>query len=723
MRISAAALLGLAVGLEVISSLAVAQTAPTPSSTGEYAGPGGLRLAVPPGWEALAAGDKGVVLRPLAGAAWPIEVVAWPVPPGGEASPAAAAAAQETALCRLAPYARSGQEAFTALDGRQGLLITGQVRDPDGQLLDSVFVAYASTQRFAVVGTFGPAGTARELVGGDFGVVARSLSFDSSPAPPARTTPLPVLPTPAPLGHPPATTPPLPAAQSDGLPILPPASSNDPLPTPEPGALAGVRSPSPNPPPPPAASDQAPVATTSPASLPAGQDVSATPSALPGRLRTYVSPTGYRLDIPGDWQVRLVVGRLEAVAGDTGGAAVPRTAAFFWPWMRLGADQDPLLVARHILRGWDLVGGAADGLAARRTGEIAVLAGTVGRGDEVRRLVACCSVASDCALLSGFICEPQGFVEQAPLLVQILASFSGGPWWAGASAVAPRGRETWVDPDQQALQVPAPPGWKLRGKLQAAHGLAVLNLEGLSADQSLRVGWYQPVLPLYRELTQVLANLGWREGDRYQEAGETAPLRVMPRLTPKEYLTRVWLAAGPRAMQQPQLDMVQASQEVAAMVAEGEGLVVWARDAAPAGRQRLCLVATGLPPGQNSAGIWQASVMECEAPEGQLAQAVEVLRSMVEGAEQLPGGDAQVPLDSLAELLRTARAALMGLGAVVPPAEGAVPVLARLRKAGQGSPWVMPALALEPWQRARMQLQSLHPVGAALPELTPGFWK
>lgn len=723
MRIPSIALLGLAVGLEVASCLAMAQTAPTSTPSGQYGGPGGLQLTVPPGWEAFGAGDKGIVLRPRAGSAWPIEAVAWPVPPGGEASPAAAAAAQETALLRLAPYARTGQEAFTALDGRQGLLVTGQVRDRDGQLLDSVFVAYASTERFAVVGTFGPAGTAEELVRGDFGIVARSLVFDASPAEPPRTAPLPVLPT-TPTADPHVTTArPLPVVHGDGLPVVPPAPSANPLPAPDPGAGSAVPTPSRSLPPPPAGSAPATVTTTAPTPPPPAQDTSAASPASPVRLRTLVSPTGYRLDVPSDWQVRLVAGRLEVVSGATTGAGVPPVAAFFWPWMRLGAGQDPLTVARHLLRGWDLVGGAADGLAGRRAGELAILAGTVGRGDQVRRLVACCSVASDCALLSGFICEPQRFAEQAPLLVQVLASFSGGPWWAGDAAAPLQGRETWVDPDQHVLQVPVPAGWKLRGTLKAGLGLAVLNLEGMSADQSLRVGWYQPALPLYRELTPVLADLGWREGDRYQDAGEAIPLRVMPKLTPQEYLTRVWLATGPWAMQQPQLDMLQNSQEAAAMVAGGEGLLVWARDAALPGRQRLCLVATGLPPDMSSGGVWQACVIECEAPEGQLAQAVEGLRLMVDGAQPLPGGAGQVPTERITDLLRAARTALAGLKDVVPQAGEAVAVLARLRKAGQGSPWVMPALALEPWQKARMQVQSLHPVGAALPELTLGFWK
>ena len=707
-----------ALSLLLLFALAAAQTERTQRPAGAYSGPGGLSLAVPTGWQATAAGDSGVVLRPVSGTAWPIEAVVWPVPEGGEASPAAAAAAQETALCRLAPYARSSQEAFTALDGRQGLLIMGQVQDRDGQLLDSVFVAYASLQRFAVVGTFGAAGSASEVVRGDFGLVARSLVFDEAGGP--ASTPLPVLPPAVAVN--PTTSAPAPVHHGV-LPVLPGSPTPDQPSAPAPSEVTGARTPAPSPAAPPPTPSREPVVVVTTPARPAAPDVSPAAPEASSVLQTHVSPTGYRLDVPPDWQVRLVAGRIEAVAPGTAGATVPRAAAFIWPWMRVGAGQDPVAVARQLLRSWDLVDGAADGLAARQTGYAAVLGGTVGRAADTRRLVACCSVASDCALLSGFICEPGDFTEQAPLLVEILASFSGGPWWAGSSVAAGRGRETWTDPDESGLQVPVPAGWKLRGKLQEANGLATLSLEGLSADQTLRVAWHQPALPLYRELTAVLADLGWREGDRYQEGGETTPLRVMPRLTPEEYLSRVWLAAGPRAMDRPSLDVVQRSQNVAMLVAGGEGLVAWAHDAATPGRQRLCLVATGPAPKQVSGGVWQASVMECEAPEGQLAQAAEALRSMVEGAQQQPGGTGHVRAGDIADLQQRARQALAALEGVTPQAEGAVAVLARLQRAGQGSPWVMPALALEPWQKARLQVQSLHPVGDALPELAAEFWK
>jgi nucleotide-binding universal stress UspA family protein len=699
----------------LLPGLAAAQAPPltaTVTVAGRY------QLTPPPGWTVKDLGETGMLLQPPEPAAWPLEIAVWPIPGGGQPAAVAAAAAQETALYRLAPYARTAQEDFVAGDGWSGLAVTGQIRHPDGKPRESVFVAFADEARFLVIGTFCEPGGAAQILHGDLGSVARSLVRLTPPpvAPAPPPGPAPVLP-PARETPPPVAGPPVPPLVTPGeaplptlpapLPTLPaPPAATGPKATPEPAALPLLPT---LPPPvtPPVTPAPVPPVTPEPATPAPPQWISETPAP------------GLRVSHPADWRAVLINGRAE-VRPAAAGAEPPATCgAFYWPWGRVPVGMGAAELARRVLGEWELVGAAAAGLAVRPEGAGVVLAGTVGPAPARRRLVAYCVVNGQAAALTGLYCAPEEFAARAPDLARVAASFTGGPWWLQAPREA-RGLTTWVDMDFGVLQVPTPPGWKIEGSVARANGVWGLRLQAVSADGRLAARWAQPALPFARELTPVLANLGWQEGDRYVNAPGEEALRVMRRLSPEAFATQVWLAQGGPLRGEVTVEETQARPEVATLApgAQGQGAQVRLRTAGPQGPgQRLCLVAVADAPEIVGAHCWQGAVLEAEGPVGQAEQALAALRTMVSGAEVAPGNPA-VPVEALADLLRRARLAVSGLPAPAGETPGLAAVLTALGPAGQGTAWAQPPQALALWPATAAAF-----VSTTVPELGADFWK
>lgn len=699
-----------------------AQELPAPAADASLLVGDLLRVTPPPGWQATLVAGQGAVLKPPDANAWPVEIALWPVPEGAQATPAAAAAAQETALFRLAPYARTSQRDFTTRDGRAGLTVFGQMKGADGQVRDSVFIAFAEGGKFVVLGTFAEAGQGPAAAAGEFDTIARSLVFVAPPPPPAELPAAPVAPTPATVpGDPvkPAMPAPTPVTTpGDALPTLPPA-----LPAPAAPAPTAPAAPTPAGPSPQPAVPAAETTKTSP-----GREITippVTPAATPGTTSALTASLNFRLQVPADWQVRVTDGRVEATAPPAAGTA-PDTGVFCWLWGGLSPEAEPLRLARQCLEGWDLVGANAAGLAGRTVGRQGYLAGTLGPGAAPRRFVACCAISGDTALLSGFYCPPESFATRAPELVKILASFAGGPWWGRASDTKPRpAAGLWTDPDYGVLQVPVPAGWRLKGKLARVNGQWTIALEGVDeADRRCSFAWYQPLQPFYHELTPVLVNLGWREGDRYSSNPGETPARVLNRLEPEEALRRQVLAQGPGQLADVQVEGLpspEAAQLLTGANASGASYRLQGTSNG-AVRERYCLVAVADAPEPADAGSWQIAVLQAEGPTGAGGTAAEVLRGVVAGAGVGPGSPG-VPVATVQDLLRRAQTALRALPEPAPRPEGAFPVLAHLTERGTGGLWLVPPLGLDCWQRLARLEGGLTSGGLTMPELAPDFWK
>lgn len=302
---------------------------------------GRVRLTVPEGWQLTQAGDSGAVLRSPEAAGSPVELVGWDVPRGGEASPGAAAAAQETLLFRTSPYARLFARDFPTSTGEVGLLVVGQVKAAGGAVQNAVFVAFAVHQRYYVIGTFRAAGTEEDALGGAFGEVLRSLRFVEPTAltrPAVPTAPVPTAPavsapsptTPDPLSQPapvalpvapplvpPATPPPV-APRAEEPRLSAPQPPGEGLPARRPGAVLPAN---PEPAPQPALTPPplvAPPLAPAPPQAPVAPERPARATAPPV---LYESPLGFRLQHPAGWQVAVVKGHIEVTppAGDGSG--------------------------------------------------------------------------------------------------------------------------------------------------------------------------------------------------------------------------------------------------------------------------------------------------------------------------------------------------------------------------------------------------------------------
>jgi hypothetical protein len=549
-------------------------------------------------------------------------------------------------------------------------------------------------------------------------------------ATPSVADPAPPTPVPAPM---PATQPPTPVAgpaqpaatPAPSAPVMatvpatqtptPVAAPTPPVTAPAPGAPALSPVATPRPPTPAATPQPTVIAPTAPAPV-----LGSAPTPRPAPPVAYQSPLGFSLRRPQDWSVQVVEGRIEVTSPTDAGSPLPAAAVIIWPVARLQIGQDPAELGRMLLARSPLVGEQATQLAARHQNNLAVLSGHVGVGGAERRVVACCHVQRDQGFLTAVLARPEEFEQLLPALLPVLDSFAGGPWWVDLGAGIAR-TVMWHEPARDRLRLPFPQDWQVRGQVRFMDGRPELALAFDSADGRLRGLWRQPLTPLFRDLTPVLRNLGWQEGDRYPANGVETPLRVMTRLTPQDFLTRYWLREGPARLEDATVDKLMALAAVAGLAggAGAQGLVAelhGLRDGQP--RQRICLIATGDAPVIMGPSTWQAAVLEAEAPAGELSAAVAVLRGAVEGAI-ISEAATEAERAGLHAAILAARTAMAALPASS-HSPGQAPfagVLTGRREPGIGRLWLLAPEALAPWQQAAALLRDHRPAGEALPEL------
>ncbi|MEI6503053.1 MAG: hypothetical protein WCP21_18745, partial [Armatimonadota bacterium] len=395
-----------------------------------------------------------------------------------------------------------------------------------------------------------------------------------------------------------------------------------------------------------------------------------------------------------------------------------------WPLTAVVAGQDPATLARRFLSDWKLISAEATTLTARTDGDTTILSGMVKVNDAQRRLVACCQTQGDSGLLTILLLRPEDAKRDLPVLTSILGSFSAGPWWTREPKQELE-QSLWREPSGGPLQLPVPTGWKVRGGAQNYNGTWSLFVDLTSTDpRRLSVTWQQPIVPLYRELTPVLRNLGWQEGDKYVANPGDQALRILSRLSPQDFLTRQWLPNSPLRLQDPVIDKLDAVSGPPALLsgpnpAAASALLHGVTEHGP--RERYCLVATADASGRIGANCWQAALLQAEAPQGSLDEALAVLRAAIRGAGV--GGSA-TGATGVQALIRGAQEALRCLPTPSHPTATAREVLPNLGPRGKGSLWLMPAQALAPWQEAARKLRETgRTAEGIMPELREEFWQ
>lgn len=553
-------------------------------------------------------------------------------------------------------------------------------------------------------------------VGPTVGATAPQPSTIQPQPQPAPAAPGPQAPTPI---APPTTTPnaplvqPAPARPPEGGPISRPAVAT-------PGAPA-IASPTVGP------------GDVRPPQPPAVQDGAPGEATRDGAMIGHESALGFSLEHPANWRVQLVAGHIEVAAVADEGSALPAAAVVIWPFSQVTTGQDPAELGRSLLEQTELVGPEAAVLRARVVDEAAVLAGQVGGLHAPRRVVACCYLQHDQGLLTAVLARPEEFEQRLPAMLHVLDTFQGGPWWSDTDT-AERRMTIWQEPPVVSTQgqrpgwllLPVPEGWQVTGQSRLIDDLPVISVEMQSKEPAgLRCLWRQPLAPMYRDLTPVLRNLGWQEGDRYPANVRENQLRVSARLAPQDYLTKRWLTESPARLENAVLDRLTVTQSVASLAGQQNAAGVIAMlhgDAAGGLRQRICLLATGdVAPG-GEPNCWQVGILEAEAPAGAVAEAMAVLHAAVDGAMVVDTAPA-IAAERLREQIGAAR---MALSAQIGPTRARVrhaDVLAMRNTQGRGRLWLLPLTALEPWRQAGRALAQRQPLNDAMPELTADYWK
>jgi hypothetical protein len=186
-----------------------------------------------------------------------------------------------------------------------------------------------------------------------------------------------------------------------------------------------------------------------------------------------------------------------------------------------------------------------------------------------------------------------------------------------------------------ALRVPAPPGWSLTVKTADCPGGPAIVVHGQCvAEPSERFVWVQPGVPGYREFTQLLQAMGYREWQPYKDAGGNRTLTLAARRTPARFLEQIVLPESPAKLLTWQILDAQASSSAADLVGGPDGLVAHVLAGSEGGAaEGWFSVATGTPDGQPSY-IWVGAWLGAIAKPGD-SRAVDALVQAVCGAQVL----------------------------------------------------------------------------------------
>ncbi len=596
-------------------------------------------VEAPAGWQIQCVAGRGArLVPPDAGPV--VEVVAWPAL-HRPATAEKAAIEHEGVLGRAVEYERLVGEPAETADGLAGMIVIGRARTP-GLVEMSIFCAWASGDTHWVLGTFAAEDELETL---RVGLLERMWrSFRPGPAITA-----PVEPEPRPI-EPPAAEPPPPPVEPE------PPARVEPQPPPVPPAPV-----EPEPRAPVEEVDDGPVigpapgnGTTPLAEVMAGGAVAPmTPEVIEPATPwvEHLSPVGFSLSMPADWEVHVTGGVIVASPVEATGAS---RAVLVWPVT--GADPGGAEALRLALVRLDTLDLAGPGVVAGGDGAATVITASTTDGE---RISAAWAWAEGDGLLIAIV-APRGRLDAHYAdMARIAASFRPGAWPAPAAA------EQEVTGELRRLAWRLPAGWQSRGGLRDEGGELAIEIEALAPDGDMRVAWQQPLRPSFRALTPLLESLGWGEGERYSVPESARGLLIYRRRTPVELVEDLLLPRHPRQLSEVAIDERPPDEAVAGLLAgsDAAGQAVVVRGTSTAGtRERLYLAATARAPAPLAATCWDGAVLRADAPVGRLADAVAVLARMVRSATPTPAGD-QLHGAALADLLARARRALAAIPA------------------------------------------------------------
>jgi len=634
-------------------------------------------ISAPAGWTVQPVSERGAKLVGPAGALV-VEVVAWDAlrPP---ASAAEAVREHEGLLVRAMDYSRRSEEPVQTVDGDDAVIVTGLAR-ANGIAQASVFCAYGNEGKHWVVGAF----CAEEMLAGLraelFDVMMRSFrpGVRELVAPPVEppVEPPPVEPPPVepPPVEPPVVEPPVvPPVEPPVTPVVDPGPME-----PVPGEVAtGV----------PPADDRPPGELTV-----TGHTEPLLPTTEPGEATwgQVRDETGFAVSLPGDWRMSVEEGRI--VAAWEHDAEAPRLVVW---WPLAGAAEASAEEVSRLLALVPQTGGELTGLV-RTVGENGAAAwrGWTASGMD---LLASYATEDGDGLLVAAMAPAETMAEHLPELSRIAASMQPGQWRVGA--------EEGVDflGDNGLVKWRAPQGWQSRGGARSENDRVSIEIEAmLEGSGRMRLAWRQPIRPAFRNLTALLASLGWREGETYADNNSATGMMVYRRRDPRGMVEDYLLGQHPQALTDLSVRPFDAEAGIAGLLAgddaSGQAIVVHG-DSRDGERERLYLVATARAEPPLLSTCWEAAELRVDAPAGSLAEGIEALRALVASAAPAEGAPATITA-ALNDMIGRAERALRAIPDELterPAATETVSVLEQ--QAGEGGrEWKIPAGALGAWE-------------------------
>ncbi|MFO7946510.1 MAG: hypothetical protein R6V19_06840 [Armatimonadota bacterium] len=644
---------------------------------------GRCEVPLPDGWRVESTyGDSGAVLMPPDPRAWPVEVAVWPAPEGAEESPEAAADAHEAMLRREHPYARTDLAEFATSSGISGLLVTGEITVEHEKAVASVFCVFAHAGRYYVVGTFALAGHEEQVTERYLRPVASQLQINNAST---RDEP-----------NETEDEKPLPEAFETDTPV----EGTDALEAGDPGADVGEA---------PAVGE-----TVSPIT-PMYDSTAASP--LPEHASAEnlfdMSADGIRLRGPAEWTIEASNGRWtvhpEGMEKNTLGILV-------WPLEALRSDMTGSEIARKALKHWELTAGYD--LNVRPNGQSeAIISGTGLSPGGPLLVLGNCTVHDDHALVTAMYVSPDRSATDWPMLAEMLSSVQVEAITFKEPRYAPETYE-WSLPGVPEVTFHVPEGWKIRGSLDTGSGVNSISIEAVSSSSPRSyITYMQPVLPLFKGLSQLLIGLGYSEGDRYQ-AADGGTYTLLSRSDPEQFIAGYWNRKSRISLMAPEVveahDSTLARDLITSADAEGVQMILQG-DSSVGPRHHHYMAATGTA-STGDTMTWQAAVIEAAGPSDNQAEALAAARTIVGNAEiQTSGTSEQIAAGIL--LRRAKRAVSVFPELSEPPIPGLASVLAHENTEGT-SRWEPAAGRADIWQQIAAAHAGSNSAENLLPELT-----
>jgi len=210
----------------------------------------------------------------------------------------------------------------------------------------------------------------------------------------------------------------------------------------------------------------------------------------------------------------------------------------------------------------------------------------------------------------------------------------------------------WTCDEKGLLRVKVPAGWKVSVKLTVGPGQPAIAVQGVHAqDPTLRFAWVQPSLPRYRDLSQLLVAMGYREWQAYKDAASGEVLTVAKRRGARRLLEDVVLPGSDGGLHTWQILDAQPSAVAGGLAGGTDGVVAHVIGMGEHGSvEGWYSVAAGTLPGQ-SAQTWVGAWLAAVGPQGD-RRALEALVQAVTGVstEQTQVGEELQSMVTAAQL-------------------------------------------------------------------------